>query len=220
LIALITSIFDRKLKSLKNFWDYSLFMKILCISDIHHLEDMAERINNICRREKIDVVINAGDFLSASSARRILDSMQTKTFVIYGNWDEKIVSNNELVSVLSNNIELFKDYYFFGVDERFMSYELIKEKARDMPSERLIFITHHPPYGILDLAWSGNNIGLMIYREFVNEKRPILHVFGHVHESQGVFMDGTSLFVNAAIANTKNGYIVKLPELRVTKVKL
>ena len=47
-------------------------------------------------------------------------------------------------------------------------------------------ITHGPPEGILDKTTAGANAGDPNLLEAVKRVKPLVHVFGHVHEAAGV----------------------------------
>jgi Icc-related predicted phosphoesterase len=61
-----------------------------------------------------------------------------------------------------------------------------------IPKKTDILITHGPPYGILDTtARNKESAGCEELLKKVEEIRPVLHVFGHIHEERGVFVDKT-----------------------------
>lgn len=73
-----------------------------------------------------------------------------------------------------------------------------------IPDDADIVITHSPPRGMLDLTFDSEIDGTLCYRlcgseslaERINEVQPILHCFGHIHNSQQgtfVFNAGTRL---------------------------
>ena len=73
-----------------------------------------------------------------------------------------------------------------------------------IPDDADIVITHSPPRGMLDLTFDSDSDGTPYYRlcgsqslaERINEVQPILHCFGHIHNSQQgtfVFNAGTRL---------------------------
>lgn len=54
-----------------------------------------------------------------------------------------------------------------------------------LPPQIDILITHGPPYGILDLTSEGTHAGCKTLKEKIEEIKPKLHIFGHVHFSSG-----------------------------------
>lgn len=83
----------------------------------------------------------------------------------------------------------------------FASPEELIERWKRIPSDIDILVTHTPPHGILDLPTSGNvHLGCPYLLQELNRVRPRLHVFGHVHASHGEVKNGTTQFINAAVA--------------------
>lgn len=78
----------------------------------------------------------------------------------------------------------------------------IAQKWAQIPSHTDILLTHMPPYRVLDAELtSGDPWGCPHLLAKVREIRPIVHVFGHIHECQGVLHTEETLFVNAAVCN-------------------
>jgi Icc-related predicted phosphoesterase len=72
-----------------------------------------------------------------------------------------------------------------------------------IPKNIDILITHGPPYGILDETTRGReSVGCEELLKKVEEIRPVLHVFGHIHEERGIIVDKTGptpiTYVNAS----------------------
>ena len=88
----------------------------------------------------------------------------------------------------------------------------LDELFRDIPAGLDVLITHSPPLGILDASVQYGGvvrptpiaIGSVALRDHLRgmspAERPRLHVFGHEHDSRGVFVDEVlqMVFVNAA----------------------
>lgn len=98
------------------------------------------------------------------------------------------------------------------------------DKWNLIPSDTDILVTHTPPLGHGDFF----NIDKTRWgcSELLNtiEKRvhPKLHVFGHVHEQNGVTTNGETFFINASICNHKldpvnDPIIFDLPKRTTTK---
>jgi Icc-related predicted phosphoesterase len=67
-----------------------------------------------------------------------------------------------------------------------------------IPADTDVLVTHGPPEGIGDLTRHWYHVGDADLLERVQEVKPKLHVFGHIHEAGGVYPVGDTLFVNAA----------------------
>ncbi|HEX8263812.1 MAG TPA: metallophosphatase domain-containing protein [Pyrinomonadaceae bacterium] len=72
------------------------------------------------------------------------------------------------------------------------------EKWKLIPNEVDILITHGPPFGILDETPRGDFAGCEELRKRVEEIRPQLHVFGHIHFGYGTEEKFGVRFVNAS----------------------
>ena len=80
----------------------------------------------------------------------------------------------------------------------------IMEKWNNIPSDTDILITHGPPLGIGDKLKSNYHVGCADLLVTVQDRvKPKFHIFGHIHESHGVWSDGTTTFVNATICDSK-----------------
>lgn len=64
-------------------------------------------------------------------------------------------------------------------------------------------ITHGPPYGILDRTFKGANVGSKELRSVSLNRKPRYHIFGHIHEAQGLDIKKNITFVNVAKQPTK-----------------
>ena len=80
--------------------------------------------------------------------------------------------------------------------------EKLKEKWDMIPLNTDILITHGPPMGKLDYVRYDNvNVGCEELMKRVEEIKPKIHVFGHIHEGYGYVFDGNTHFINAAVLN-------------------
>lgn len=77
----------------------------------------------------------------------------------------------------------------------------LAEKWHLIPDDTHVLITHGPPMGILDQTSTGESVGCQDLRKAVSRIKPLLHIFGHIHESYGVAREEGITFVNAAMCN-------------------
>ena len=74
----------------------------------------------------------------------------------------------------------------------------------DVPLNTDVFLTHGPPYGILDLSqYSQQKTGCPSLLNKINQIKPKLSVFGHLHEAYGYFKTKDTLFINCSLMNMK-----------------
>ncbi len=63
--------------------------------------------------------------------------------------------------------------------------KLLASKFALIPDDIDILVTHGPPYGILDKTRRGSHVGSIELLAHLNRIRPLLHVYGHIHEGYG-----------------------------------
>ena len=86
----------------------------------------------------------------------------------------------------------------------------LEEKWFNIPNNTDILVTHGPPWGHCDVTPYGNlNVGCELLRVRVDELKPKIHVFGHVHSGYGYkFHEGTH-FINASVLSERYQYANK-----------
>lgn len=83
----------------------------------------------------------------------------------------------------------------------------MKARWDAIPKDTDILITHGPPYGYLDVPGGQSiRVGCEMLRHRVDEIRPKIHVFGHIHGSAGYYYNGHTHFINAAVLNEQYAY--------------
>jgi Icc-related predicted phosphoesterase len=98
----------------------------------------------------------------------------------------------------------------------------LNEKWALIPDDTDILITHSPPFGILDKhARNHRPLGCLFLKKRILEVKPLLHVFGHIHEGYGQWSEMplcNTLHVNAAHMN--EDYEPINPPIRINRVIL
>jgi Icc-related predicted phosphoesterase len=86
--------------------------------------------------------------------------------------------------------------------------EEMKARWDAIPNDTDILITHGPPFGYLDIpgGQSTLRVGCEMLRERVDEFKPKIHIFGHIHGSAGYYFNGHTHFINAAVLNEQYQY--------------
>ncbi len=74
----------------------------------------------------------------------------------------------------------------------------LKRKWAEIPDDVDVLITHGPPKGHGARIVEGFDVGCPHLMDRVNQVKPMLHVFGHIHEGYGVTANAHTLFVNAS----------------------
>jgi Icc-related predicted phosphoesterase len=86
--------------------------------------------------------------------------------------------------------------------------ETLKEKWDMIPVNTDILITHGPPFGKLDFVkYNTINVGCEELMKKVEEIKPKIHIFGHIHEGYGYVFDGNTHYINASVLDGR--YIFK-----------
>lgn len=91
--------------------------------------------------------------------------------------------------------------------------EKLKAKWDLIPDGTDILVTHGPPAGIRDEVFGGERVGCEELRAAIRRVKPLLHVFGHVHEGYGWERQEGTLFVNACSLDRL--YRVRNPPVRL-----
>ena len=63
--------------------------------------------------------------------------------------------------------------------------ELLASKFALIPDDIDILVTHGPPQGILDKTRRGTHVGSIELLAHLTRIRPLLHIYGHIHEGYG-----------------------------------
>ena len=71
-----------------------------------------------------------------------------------------------------------------------------------IPANTDVLVTHGPPFGVLDKAHpSSVHLGCEELAKAVEQTKPRLHVFGHIHGGHGFYGGKDTQFVNASVVN-------------------
>jgi Icc-related predicted phosphoesterase len=79
--------------------------------------------------------------------------------------------------------------------------EGLESKWKEIPDDTDILITHGPPHGIRDFTPQNLQVGCELLRFRVEQIKPIMCVFGHIHHAHGEAFIRDTLYVNASICN-------------------
>jgi predicted phosphohydrolase len=84
----------------------------------------------------------------------------------------------------------------------------LASKWEAIPEDTDILITHGPPFGKLDDVEGkrGIHLGCELLAERINEIKPKICIFGHIHTGYGHYFDGHTHFFNAAVLNENYRY--------------
>lgn len=72
-----------------------------------------------------------------------------------------------------------------------------------IPAGLDILITHGPPAGILDQVVRGERVGCADLAAAIRERKPRVHVFGHIHEAYGQHEQDGVRYLNASVLDVR-----------------
>ena len=174
-------------------------MKIIAFADPHESLVAIKEVEK--KAAHADLIVCAGDIsifeqeLEAFLYR--INKIGKTVLLIHGNHEGSQITET-LCQGLKNLVFIHKkmhrigNYVFVGfggggfddVDldfERFME----KNRSRIRPDEKIVLITHGPPFGTkLDLIGK-RHCGNKSYAKYIKELQPVLYVCGHFHETFG-----------------------------------
>ena len=202
-------------------------MKILAIADIHGFEGASYLIDELYGIYRFDLIMIAGDitnFGGDNFASEFLNGLPTNAFVVPGNCDPPSIINiveKSKAKNLHKREERYDNLNFVGLggtngrgftmgitfDEDFAFQFLSKHRGS-------VFLTHQPPYGILDEV-GGRHIGSKGIRRAVDILHPKLVISGHVHEARGYEIKNGTIFVNPGPAKMGYASIIDLEKGKV-----
>lgn len=194
-------------------------MKLTFISDTHGQHESLEL-------EGGDILVHAGDLSKQGTEWEIKKFLewyskqpyQYKIFIA-GNHDFFFEEHTEaeIKQILPDNLTYLNDsgaqistLNFWGspIQPTFFNWAFNRDRGPEIakhwamiPAITDILITHGPPYGILDQTERGALVGCEELLSVVTERKPRIHVFGHIHEAYGIKKIGSTQFINASVLN-------------------
>ncbi len=209
-------------------------MRIIAISDTHGLHN---RIENL---PEGDFLIHAGDFMNSgydpqdilSFNRWLGEQPFQHRIVCAGNHDRHFQNAPEQArAMLTNAVYLensgttISGVTFWGspYTPEFLNWAFMYRRGLgaklywdQIPMNLDVLITHGPPFGILDqVAPGGDHLGCEELLRAVEEKKPKVHIFGHIHGGAGNLDLGATRFVNAAYLNERYQPLTPAGKVRV-----
>ena len=177
-----------------------------------------------------DALLHCGDFTRDSGRQefRRFDEwlgslMHRYRIVIAGNHETSSQEASPYADLLLRNARYLEDsgiridgVKFYGSPWQKWFYDFAfnlpkndDEAARKIwakiPDDTDVLLTHGPPLGILDAIplqdGTQEHTGERNLLARVQQVKPALHAFGHIHVARGIVRKGETLFVNAAMAD-------------------
>lgn len=174
-------------------------MKILAFSDIHGSIMAIHRVKQAAKMEKPDLILFAGDLtIFGNGLPRMmeeLDKVGQEVLIIDGNHETVVDLRKEAAK--TKNITFFNaktrrigNFFVIGYgvngfslrDKHFEDFiERIKHEF--MPGDKIIMLSHGPPYGTKVDLLIDQHCGSKSLRDFIEKYHPTIVISGHLHET-------------------------------------
>lgn len=190
-------------------------MKILAISDTHGDEGLVKKVAKIAEKEKISLIIHAGDLTWFNKEQKgligPLVEKEREVLMVHGNHEsEETLKSLEIVYPLAksihakgferNKIGIFgsgtTDWGFKEDSEQvFKELKIGHEKIKKL--KKKIMVAHSPPVGSsIELMGFPGSYGV---RKAIDKFQPDFLICGHIHEGRGLVEKiGKTTVINAA----------------------
>jgi len=199
-------------------------MRIILISDTHGRHKEVTIPNG-------DILIHSGDFSGRGDPYEVKDFLEwftsqphTNKIFIAGNHDLSFENKpawlEDMLDKLAPNIFYLEDSLVTIDDVKFYgspwqpefhdwAFNLVRgpelaEKWAKIPLDTNVLITHGPAYSYLDYTiFSHQNVGCHDLLEKIQEVKPQIHTFGHIHHSYGSTYSEYTTYFNASICDER-----------------
>jgi Icc-related predicted phosphoesterase len=189
-------------------------LKIVAISDTHALHRSLTIPDG-------DILVHAGDITRQGDPREVDDFNDflgqlphRDKIIIAGNHDFCFERDpGRTASLITNGIYLMdrsvsvQGLRFYGSPWQPWFYDWafnlqrgpeIRAKWDLIPDGTDVLVTHGPPLGHGDRTFRGEPVGCGDLLDAVSRVRPLVHIFGHIHEGAGVTRNERTTFINAS----------------------
>ncbi len=172
-------------------------MKILAFVDTHESQAAHRSLQELAEREKPDLLLCAGDFTLFGHAMErmlsIIDGIGIRTLLIHGNHEDagevrEAVRDLKHIEFNHRRTAEIGGYAFVGwggggfalSDTSFDHFA--KTITTALP---IVLVTHGPPFNTAIDFVAGEHCGNRSYTDFIERRRPLLAIAGHLHENSG-----------------------------------
>lgn len=190
-------------------------MRILLVSDIHGNESALQRCADDAAGA--DLLICAGDlthFGGVPEARSVLQALRDlhpEVKAVAGNCDNREIESylQEEGALLGPAAEDFRGLRLAGISGALpgpvttpyeLSDEDISKSLAQLPKSMeppLVLVSHQPPHGsVADRAMKLKHVGSRVLANWISAQKPLLVISGHIHESFGHKLSGTTHVIN------------------------
>lgn len=158
----------------------------------HEVEDFMRWFSGLEYRYKIFIAGNHDFFFEGETPKSIKRFLNENTFYLHNS------------SVEIEGLKIWGSPYtptFFNWAFNLDRGKAIEKVWKDIPADTDILITHGPPFGILDGTLSDQHVGCEELLKKIKKIKPKYHLFGHIHEANGIFNTAKTTFMNGSVLN-------------------
>eukprot|EP00808_Paulinella_micropora_P002229 g76233.t1 len=175
-----------------------------------------------------DVLVHTGDFTNRGWAQEFagfdaflsaMANIYPARVVIFGNHDCSAMAGDfermraalpHASHVLMHGLRIYGSPWYWGHSWDYRNRSKADPPAwfARVPANTDVLLTHGPARGMLDESdgIKGNHTGSVAWAKAISEAKPLLHLFGHIHEQSGFVLEGkgqlkATCFVNSAMKN-------------------
>jgi predicted phosphohydrolase len=210
-------------------------VRIVAVADTHTFErdlgavpdgDVFVHAGDLCRGGRLDELAIVADWLKALPHRHKV--------VVAGNHDWCFVRQPEESRRLVGEAVYLQDsgavldgVRFWGApwqpEYRGWAFnlprgEVLAAKWALIPDGTDVLVTHGPPLGVGDDCGEAVRQGCRDLLEAVRRVRPLLHLFGHVHQDGGLWQVGETFFANVTAWEGERGATVLDLDVKARRV--
>ncbi len=208
-------------------------MKILALADLHSEWVVIDILKHHLKNNKYDFITISGDFITKkpiSYVKELLEILKNqKVFAVRGNCDPLELKDILGKLCIEGKNKKIGDYNISGVggsiihDDKMLNEKTEEEFEKELSKLKInnntIFISHSPPFGILDQAFDFTHIGSKSIKKMIEKKQPLLLICGHVHEECDFKKVGKTIVVNLPPANKLKAGIIYINE-QINDIKI
>ena len=194
-------------------------MRLIVIADIHSRTERLDALHKACA--DADALIACGDFTTfgdRAEIQKVADTLRPEglpCFFVLGNCDASLSMNAEIDgwTNLHGRVVPFGEWFMGGLGgtsertvaspNKVMAYEYetgfrtLCEACDDMSGEKLILVTHQPPFGTsADKRMRRLHVGAGRIRLFIDTVKPACCLCGHIHEAASRTACGKTIVLN------------------------
>lgn len=202
-------------------------MRVLALSDLHAEEAVLEGLRKLLEKERFDVILVLGDITQRgplSYAEDLLDVLKGENVLaVHGNMDtQQVVDALEKRGIFFHlkRVDIGEWNFVgfggssptpFGTPIEYTEERIYGELNRISMNSRTILVTHSPPYDSeVDRTSKGVSAGSRSIRKIIEEKKPFMNLCGHIHESEGEAVIGSTKIVKVPPAMNGKALVVEL----------